>query len=129
VLRALVVLPLVALLVYALLRMADAALAKNRPQPELPGSVTGVFEEPAAIADGPDQGYGTLRLTPSQLVFIGNSGRITTVERLEITGATVTRDLPDRQTAKPVLAVTTAGYIHYFAVNDPLAWELRLLRR
>ena len=123
--RALVILPLAALMVYALLRIADSVFAKDRPQPALPAP--GELEEPAAIAHGSDRGYGTLRLTPSQLVFIGNSGRITTIERMDITGAAATRDLPDRQTAKPVLAVTTRDAINYFAVNDPVAWELRLL--
>jgi hypothetical protein len=49
------------------------------------------------------------------------------VERLDITGVTTTTALPDRETAKPVLAVATRDAVHYFAVDDPRAWEHRLL--
>ena len=84
-------------------------------------------QEAAAIAYGPDRGYGILRLTPSQLVFAANSGRVLTIERLDITGATVTKNLPDRESAQPMLAVSTRDAMYYFSVNDPLAWELRLL--
>lgn len=85
------------------------------------------YEEAAAVADGPDRGFGILRITPSQLLFAGNSGRMVAIERLDITGVTTTTDLPDHVSAKPVLAVTTPDAIHYFAVEDPAAWEKRLL--
>lgn len=88
--------------------------------------VSGEVQEPAAIASGPERGFGTLRLTPSQLVFLANSGRVVTIERLDITGVTSTRSLPDHDTAKPVLAVATGADVHFFAVDDPAAWQRRL---
>lgn len=88
---------------------------------------SGEFQEPAALATGPDRGFGTLRLSPSQLVFMGNSGRVVTVERLDITGVTTTTTLPDHDTAKPVLAVSTRDTVYYFSVDDPRAWQNRLL--
>lgn len=122
---------LAAATVYILLRLADSVFArqpKHVPGAGLPQLDPADIQEAAAIADGPDRGYGVLRLTPSQLIFAANSGRVLTIERLEITGATSTRDLPDHSTARPVLAVTTRDAVHYFAVNDPVAWEVRLLR-
>lgn len=120
--RALVVLVVLAGAAYVVYRLITGA---TTPRPAL-GS--GEYQEPAAIAAGPDRGFGTLRLTPSQLVFLANSGRVVTIERLDITGATTTTVLPDHDTAKPVLAVATASGVHYFAVDDPRAWEHRLLR-
>lgn len=87
---------------------------------------SGEVQEPAAIAAGPERGFGTLRLTPSQLIFLANSGRVVTIERIDITGVTWTRALPDHDTAKPVLAVATGPDVHYFAVDDPVAWQRRL---
>ena len=49
-----------------------------------------------------------------------------TIERIDITGVTWTRALPDHDTAKPVLAVATGPDVHYFAVDDPVAWQRRL---
>lgn len=102
----------------------DAVDQRNQPLPAL-GPAD--YEEAAAIADGPDRGFGILRVTPSQLIFAGNSGRFVAIERLDITGVTTTTDLPDHVTAKPVLAVAAGGEVHYFAVEDAAAWERRLL--
>lgn len=93
----------------------------------LPELGSGDYQETAAIASGPDRGFGVLRVTPTQLVFAGNSGRVTTIERLDITGVTTTTELPDHVSAKPVLAVAAGGAVHYFAVDDPASWERRLL--
>lgn len=92
-----------------------------------PALASGEYQEPAAIASGPERGFGTLRVTPSQLVFLANSGRVVTLERLDITGVTTTKSLPDHETAKPVLAVSTQQQVYYFAVDDPVRWERRLL--
>lgn len=81
---------------------------------------------PALIAAGPDQGPGQLRLTPTQLVFTAATGRVVVVERMDIVGATVTHELPERHTAGPVLAVRTEGDVLYFLVDDPEAWARRL---
>lgn len=128
--RVLALLAVVGLVVYALLRFVD-----SMPQRELLGSRRASLpapdpadvEEAAALAYGPDRGHGMLRLTPSQLIFAADSGRVLTIERLDITGVTTTGDLPDRRTVKPVLAVTTGDDVHFFAVNDPARWALRLL--
>lgn len=79
-----------------------------------------------AYGPGPDRGAGVLRLSPSQLIFTGDSGRVLVIERLDITGATTTRALPDRDVAQPVLAVATRTDAFYFAVATPTAWQ-RLL--
>lgn len=92
-----------------------------------PALASGEYQEPAAIAAGPERGFGTLRLTPSQLIFLANSGRVVTLERLDITGVSSTRTLPDHETAKPVLAVSTREQVVYFSVDDPVRWEQRLL--
>ncbi|MBK6764438.1 MAG: hypothetical protein IPG68_14750 [Micrococcales bacterium] len=128
--RIILALVLAAATVYVLMRLAATAFdreSKPLPGRALPALDPADIEEPAAIAQGPERGYGVLRLTPSQLIFAGNSGRVVTIERLDITGATTTRDLPDHTTAHPVLAVSTRDAVHFFAVNDPVAWELRLL--
>ena len=128
--RILVVLILAAVAVYLVLRLLSGGAARvgAKPAPRsLPPVDSGEFEEPAAIASGPDRGFGVLRLTPSQLIFSGNSGRITTLERLDIVGVAATKQLPDRDTVKAVLAVSTREGVHYFAVDDPGAWERRLL--
>lgn len=129
VIRVLALLAVVGLVVYALLRFVD-----SMPQRELRGirraglpPHAADLDEAAALAHGPDRGHGVLRLTPSQLIFAGDSGRVLTIERLDITGVTTTRDLPDRHTVKPVLAVATGDEVHYFAVSDPARWAARLL--
>lgn len=126
--RMLVVLAMAAVAVYLVLRLfrAGSPSIDSAPAPRID---VGEYEEPAAIASGPDRGFGVLRLTPSQLIFAGNSGRVTTVERLEIVGVAATTQLPDHDTVKPVLAVSTTDGVHYFAVDDPGAWEIRLLHR
>ena len=128
--RIVLALLLVAVTVFVLVRLvnwAGSAQPKQLRTPGLRELGPSDIEEPAALADGPDRGYGVLRLTPSQLIFAANSGRVLTVERLEITGAPTPRDLPGQEAAKPVLAVASGERLSYFAVNDPLAWELRLL--
>lgn len=85
------------------------------------------FEQPAEVAYGSDRGPGTLRLSPSQLVFTAGSGRVVAIERIDIIGVSVTAELPDRTIAKPVLAIATNSGIHYFAVPTPDEWERRLL--
>lgn len=118
--RALVLLLVLAGAVYVMFRLVTASGGRTP-------LASGEFQEPAAIASGPDRGFGTLRLTPTQLVFLGNSGRVLTVERIDITGVTRTTLLPDHDTAKEVLAVSTTSAVHYFSVDDPRAWEHRLL--
>lgn len=83
-------------------------------------------EEPATLAYGLDRGPGVLRLTPSQLVFLADSGRVVLLDRLDIVGVGATRDLPDRTLARPVLVVTTTAAVVYLAVADPEVWVRRL---
>lgn len=126
--RVLVMVAVLGAVIYLVLRLVDASRQPSvRARPALTTLDTGEYEEPAALADGPDRGFGQLRLTPSQLIFLGNSGRVTTIERIDITGVSSTTNLPQRETAKPVLAVATREGIHYFAVDNPGAWERRLL--
>lgn len=80
----------------------------------------------ATLAYGPDRGPGVLRLSPSQLIFTADSGRVLVIERLDIAGVTTTRSLPDRDVVHPVLAVTTGADAYYFAVQSPAQWERRL---
>ena len=119
--RLLVMLVVVIGATYVIWRLVQGASTSR------PALGPGEFQEPAAMASGPDRGFGTLRLTPSQLIFLGNSGRVVSVERLDITGATTTTALPDHDTAKPVLAVSTRDAVYYFSVDDPRAWQHRLL--
>lgn len=133
-LRVLLLLALVGFAVYAAMRLLNQSpnatairTTARRADQSLPPIDTGDFEEPAAIAHGPDRGFGVLRLTPSQLIFAGGSGRVTTIERIDITGVSATTQLPDQTTVKPVLAVTTREGFHFFAVDDPTRWERRLL--
>lgn len=128
--RVLALLAVAGLVVYALLRFVESTPQRellSSLRANLPGPDPADVEEAAALAHGPDRGHGMLRLTPSQLIFAGDSGRVLTIERLDIAGVTTTRDLPDRRTVKPVLAVTTGEEVHFFAVNDPARWEARLL--
>ena len=124
--RLVLALVLAAIAVYVIMRISRAQ-SPSVTSSSLPALDAADLPESAAIAYGPDRGYGVLRLTPSQLVFAANSGRVLTIERLDITGATVTKSLPDHESAQPVLAVSTRDGMHYFSVNDPVAWELRLL--
>ena len=80
----------------------------------------------AAAAYGPDRGPGQLTLNPTQLVFTAGSGRVSVIERIDITGVTTTNSLPDRESASPVLAISTASEVHYFLVDQPEAWVQRL---
>lgn len=80
------------------------------------------MQERVMLAYGPDAGPGTLTLSPSQLVFVADSGRVLTLERLDIVGASQTRDLPDRTVARPVLVVSTPTETWFFAVRAPSDW-------
>lgn len=80
----------------------------------------------AVLAYGPDRGPGRLHVTPSQLIFTGDSGRVMAIERIDVTGVGLTRDLPDRSTAAPVLVVSTGGEVLYFQVEKAEEW-VRLL--
>ncbi len=124
--RIVLALVVAAIAVYVIMRIAQGQ-SPSVARSSLPALDPADIQEAAAIAYGPDRGYGVLRLTPSQLVFAANSGRVVTIERLDITGATVTKSLPDHESAQPVLAVSTRDGMYYFSVNDPVAWELRLL--
>ena len=42
-------------------------------------------------------------------------------------GAQAVEGHPELESAQPVLAVSTRDGMYYFSVNDPVAWELRLL--
>lgn len=119
--RALVMLIVVGGALYVLWRLMRGV---STPRPAL---ASGEYQEPAAIASGPDRGFGTLRLTPSQLIFLANSGRVLTIERIDITGVTRTQMLPDHETLKPVLVVSAHGEVYYFSVDDPVRWERRLI--
>lgn len=130
--RVLLLLAIAAVVVYFLVSRYDrlrTTVEARRTTPALPPRGYGEYQESAALATGPDAGFGTLRLTPSQLIFAGASGRVLTIERLDITGVTSTPDLPDRTTARPVLAVTTTDSVHYFAVDHPDQWAQRLIGR
>jgi hypothetical protein len=130
--RLLLLLVIAAVVVYFLVSRYDrlrTTVEARRVTPALPQRGYGEFQESAALASGPDAGFGVLRLTPSQLIFAGASGRVLTIERLDIIGVTSTPDLPDRTTARPVLAVATADSVHYFAVDHPGDWEQRLTGR
>lgn len=121
---------LVAGIVYGLQRYRSRAISPgSRPggiAATTPLGLQADIEERAAIAYGSDRGPGVLRLTPSQLVFTADSGRITVLERIAVVGATTTRALPDHDVAKPVLVVTTPAETWYIAVSDPEQWVARL---
>ncbi len=102
-------------------RDSRSASMLNASLPEPPSLDRDVIE-PATVAFGPERGQGTLRLTPSQLIFTGDSGRVLVLERIGIVGVSATRELPDGQLARSVLAVTTRTETHYFAVSEPEQW-------
>ena len=109
----------------AALRSSPAKLSP--PSPAKPTPLERDLVEPATVAFGPERGSGTLRLAPSQLVFTGDSGRVMVLERIGIVGVSVTRELPDGEIARPVLAVTTRTETYYFAVAEPEQWAKRLV--
>ncbi len=76
----------------------------------------------AILVYGSEAGPGTLALSTSQLVFTADSGRVVVVERIDITGATQSRALPDRTVAQPVLVISTRTDMWYFAIPDPAQW-------
>jgi hypothetical protein len=95
----------------------------NRERPQLPSSADPWPDVPAALAYGPDQGSGRLRLSVSQLVFVADTGRVTVIERLDVTGVAASRELPDRTLAQEVLVVSTPAETFYFMVTGPRNWE------
>lgn len=107
------------------IRARPMPLPPARAAPPLPPT-DGFVSERAAIAYGPDRGSGTLQLTPSQVLFTADSGRVVAIERLDITGASVTWELPDRTVAQGVLAISTTTEVFYFAVAAPDGWISRL---
>lgn len=108
------------------LRHLSTSQLPGQSTPALLPPVDGHIAESAAMAYGPDRGPGVLRLTPTQLIFTADSGRVTALERLDIVGVSDTRDLPDRTLAQAVLAVTTSSETYFFAVGSPAEWEQRL---
>ena len=101
---------------------------QRRRVPQLPSAVGSdqalppAVSAPAALVFGADRGAGTLRLTPSQLIFEADSGRVMVLERWDIVGVSATRDLPDRTTSAEVLVVTTTDDMHYWLVDQPHQW-------
>lgn len=82
----------------------------------------------ARLLYGPDCGPGWLRLSPTQLVFSTDSGRVLVIERFDVNGVSVSYDLPDRTVARPALVVSAPPDVHYFEVPEPEEW-VRLLSR
>ncbi|MEI2715617.1 MAG: hypothetical protein V9E98_01250 [Candidatus Nanopelagicales bacterium] len=112
----------VAVVIWGLQRIRTRPrLSTSRPAVALPAPVD-YREERVVAAFGPDRGPGQLRLTASQIIFTADSGRIVTIERIDITGATETRELPDRTVARNVLAITTIHDVFYFSVTAPQDW-------
>lgn len=133
--RALMYLVLLALLVAGVvwsmervgqLRRSQARKQLERNDAGSPGR-PGEHSERATLAYGAEAGPGELHLTPSQLVFTADSGRVVVLERLDLVGVNVTTELPDRTLATPVLVVTVDHEAYYFAVTSPTAWAMRLL--
>ena len=106
----------VAVVIWGLQRIRTRPrLSTSRPAVALPAPVD-YREERVVAAFGPDRAPGQLRLTASQIIFTADSGRI------DITGATETRELPDRTVARNVLAITTIHDVFYFSVTAPQDW-------
>lgn len=104
---------------WLLQRDRSPALPSRAPStPQLPDGVTAR----AALVFGVDRGPGTLRLTDSQLVFDGDSGRVVVLDRWDIVGVSASRDLPDRTTAAEVLVVATTTDTYYWQVDQPRRW-------
>lgn len=91
------------------------------PPSPVPGDV-GDRSAPARLLYGPDSGSGWLRLSATQLLFTTDAGRVLAVERFDINGVSVSRDLPDRTVARPALVVSTTADVHYFDVPEPEEW-------
>lgn len=130
--RALLYLVLLGLAVAAVVWAADKWSSARRrltaadPRPAVEPS-DAPHAERAVLLAGAEQGPGVLRVTPSQLVFTLDSGRVVVLERADIVGVGATRELPDRTVAAAVLAVTTLASQHYFQVASPQEWERRLV--
>lgn len=106
-------------------------MQRYRPSPKAaisagPAKISREKSERATVAFGPERGEGTLRLTPSQLIFTGDSGRVVVLERITIVGVNVTTELPDGVVAAPVLVVTTRTESLYLSVSDPARWAASL---
>ena len=76
---------------------------------------------------GPESGPGWLTLTSTQLVFTAESGRVVVTERIDISGITTSRELPDRSVARAALVVAGGGDALYFEVDDPEGWAAALM--
>lgn len=100
--------------------LGDAAQAMASAPPAY------LAEERASLAYGLDRGPGWLRLTPSQLVFLADSGRVVLFDRLDVLGVGSSRQLPDRTLNREVLVVTAGDQVAYFAVAQPEVWVRRL---
>lgn len=118
----------VAAVIWGMQRFAELR-SPNRlaPAPAPTPLPTGDHRERATLAYGPDAGGGDLVLTPSQLVFRADSGRVLVVERFDVAGVNVSTELPDRTLTRPVLVVSAGGEVYYFAVTSPTDWVRRLL--
>lgn len=117
----------IAVVIWGIQRLRSLSAAPvRRSLSTSPAVIEGDIVERSSLAYGRDRGPGTLTLTPTQLLFAADSGRVMAVERIDIVGATTTRDLPDRTVAQPVLAVAAIGDTLFFAVTDPDAWVKRL---
>ena len=102
-----VVAAVVAVLVWSMQRVRGSAAAGPKQAALGARAADGELLGAAALAYGPERGPGRLRLTTTQLVFTADTGRVLVIERLELNGATLTHDLPDRSTASQLLAVAT----------------------
>lgn len=129
--RALLYLVLLGLAVAAVVWAADKWSHSRQlgrpPEPPAIPPVDQPYAERAVLLTGAEQGPGVLRVTPSQLVFTLDSGRVVVLERADIVGVAATRELPDRTVAAAVLAVTSLTSAHYFQVATPQEWERRLV--
>lgn len=120
----------IALVFWLAQRRSDAHRVLARPPASAPvhqvSSAPVGDAERARLLYGPEAGPGELRLTSSQLVFNADSGRLWVAERIDISGVSATRELPDRTVARPALVVIVDGEVHYFEVDEPLDWISRL---
>lgn len=79
----------------------------------------GIWEGTCWCAYGALRGPGRLRITPTQVVFLANSGDVQLVDRSEISGLGLTNELPDRLSPTPVIAIKAATNLYYFSVTEP----------
>lgn len=120
----------VALVFWLAQRRSDARRVLSAPPVSAPihhvSTARAGESERARLLYGPEAGPGELRLTSSQLIFSADSGRVWIAERIDISGVSATRDLPDRTVARAALVVIVDSEVHYFEVDEPLDWISRL---